>query len=757
MAFDNISHEFDEGRITTEVIEQLLDEAFGDDEDKKTDRRSRLYRDGKLVKFQVVGLNKQATEALANPRVQEQRAPEVPSGLTDDVPEFDDEGPQGPDYVPDIKSKLGIISAVRMFGKQQQTIRSNRSEGVKVRCPFSHHEDKRPSAWVNTDKNTWYCGKCQVGGDVIDFYAAAKHDMAPGDFHRSPQFRAITEEMADHLGIEVYTPYDTSQWGSPLPDEVESDDEEPEPEPEPITDEELGERMEPENRSDDPPVPRSSEADEPVTISEAEMLRGVSFEHDDLTGRTKADLGVLKMDVDGLQLPDNTFLCDWMMTIRKAFPWVPEEYVLMLGIQAIGLAAGHHVISSSANLPLTGSLLVSIIGPSGYGKSTAARILRDLISTSGPAVKFDPSSGTGIKEISSPASAEALVMNVKTEVEDPSNATGPKIEKPTTGWLFEDELATFVSRTRRAGGSHMKQRLMQFHDFAKVRNEPEAVFDEAALVAGKRIVHDAFLSATFLTQTESLRSLAESVDLVSGFLNRIVPVFGCQRSEQDMFHDYTLDPNAFYKTRYENLYRVCREDSTIFDPHFIKFSNGAQDYYRNHPFMMRARGLINEHPIYARLQHIALRLSLIMAINEHARDAHSSNSKLSDFEIEAQHVELAIQIMEQLIEPGFERMMKAVLANEVEEYMNDFVHYVQEHLVKHDKFPTKKATASARFNNSYPINVRRQGQEYLIKSGLVVEIHIANKTKGIPHYAVPEGRYSGLVNNMTYKAEEIYK
>jgi hypothetical protein len=38
-------------------------------------------------------------------------------------------------------------------------------------CPIPGHADANPSAWVNTEKNVWYCGRCSQGGDVYDLAA----------------------------------------------------------------------------------------------------------------------------------------------------------------------------------------------------------------------------------------------------------------------------------------------------------------------------------------------------------------------------------------------------------------------------------------------------------------------------------------------------------------------------------------------------------------------------------------------------------
>ncbi|MEU4066654.1 hypothetical protein AB0F25_30450 [Streptomyces wedmorensis] len=77
------------------------------------------------------------------------------------------------------------------------------TESIMIRCPFPHHLDEVASAWCNSEKNVWYCGKCSYGGDVYDF-AAIHYGYPVPEYKRNPgQFKALRAEMAKSFGIEI--------------------------------------------------------------------------------------------------------------------------------------------------------------------------------------------------------------------------------------------------------------------------------------------------------------------------------------------------------------------------------------------------------------------------------------------------------------------------------------------------------------------------------------------------------------------------
>jgi hypothetical protein len=233
MAYYDVSKSFDAGEIGLPEIETLLVEAHGTDQAAIDARRSRVIKDGEIVRFQLIALNrlaKQATEdATAAAPESAPVPPPVPVApeLLADVPDDDDDPTplDRPDYVAAIKSKMGILAAVRQWGKPQDRFKQgNRTEGIHVRCPFDSHPDMHPSAWVNTQTNLWNCGKCQVGGDVIDFFAARRYSLDPHSYHATSQFHEIVEEIAAELHLDTQPIALPSASPDPDDDEDESDD-----------------------------------------------------------------------------------------------------------------------------------------------------------------------------------------------------------------------------------------------------------------------------------------------------------------------------------------------------------------------------------------------------------------------------------------------------------------------------------------------------------------------------------------------------
>lgn len=718
---EHVSQAFDAGQVTAEHVEQMLALVYPDSEAERAERRERVMPGGKIVKFQLVALNKQAAQVIkeSNRQPTKPAEPEIPAEFLADVPDEVVEH-TGPDYAKEIKARYGILEIVRKFGKPQGEIRvGNRTENIMVRCPFPHHEDKDPSTWINTEDNVWNCGKCVAGGDVIDFYAARK-GLEKREFHHTPEFRTITKEMAAELGIEVEQVIDASSWTEEVPDTEED------VEPTPLDDEEFP--VEDVAREADPPkpvVPPSAEADEPITVTTDEVLRGIEFQDDDSDEDNlppQWQIAVPRYEVSRLNLKSGTFLESWLRQHREELGWLPHEYMMMLGLQAIGLASGHHIVSRIARRHVNGALMMVLIGPSGYGKSTAAGRLTDMLNNvPGPA--FDYQMGTGVRMLPSLSSAEAFSKEMRTEIEDPVDPT-KKMEVPTTALLYEDEFATFVEKTRRKGGGHLKQRLMGVYDFVKTRPDPEKSVNEVSLGTGQRVVHDSYLAALFLTQTQSIRMLAERNDLVSGFLNRIVPVFGVQRERENVLDDADLDPHPAYFDLYEQLWRKCREDCTIGNPIILPFSDAARVVADSHSFFAKAKQLEENDSIYARLVHLTRRFALLLAINEYTPDLVHRGASFDGLAVEERHLLTAIDLVNHFIRPGYQALVEAISADDVDELANKIYEFIESYYNRKGVWPDVGTVLTAPFQKKFASNVRPKALEQLKFTKQVVDVKL---------------------------------
>lgn len=134
-----------------------------------------------------------------------------------------------PDLVPDIKSEsknpeldqvldsISILDAYNQWCGKSKPSPGNRRESVMISCPNPSHPDKKPSAWMNLDKNTWFCGGCAEGGDSYDIAAYSFGYPVPGYKSQPALFVKLREQMAQSLGYTVKTtPGGTRYLDSPV-------------------------------------------------------------------------------------------------------------------------------------------------------------------------------------------------------------------------------------------------------------------------------------------------------------------------------------------------------------------------------------------------------------------------------------------------------------------------------------------------------------------------------------------------------------
>ncbi len=142
-------------------------------------------------------------------RIPAKTLPEVNNNLTqyaDLVPELeersDPEYEQANKTIDELVDRLGIIGAYKAFIHKMEPKKGRKSESIMISCPLPWHEDKNPSAWMNSDKNTWFCGGCQRGGDTYDLAAIGLgYDI---DNYKTTSFVELRHSIAQHFGYEVY-------------------------------------------------------------------------------------------------------------------------------------------------------------------------------------------------------------------------------------------------------------------------------------------------------------------------------------------------------------------------------------------------------------------------------------------------------------------------------------------------------------------------------------------------------------------------
>jgi hypothetical protein len=415
------------------------------------------------TKFQAAIAERRRQRELAQ---QQQATPEFDEDL---VPQAEDSDRSDADReIDQLVNRVDIIEAyTRWCGKMRPVIRGDQREGIMVSCPVPGHADKNPSAWINLDKGTWFCGACDRGGDKMDI--AAMHfgidDYTGSNFHR------LRELIALDLGYTVQKVI----GGSIL---VETD---PEDEP-----------------------------DNPIPDQIAQVVALYEDEEEDEVPVPHLDWGPI--------VPENTFLWEYMNACRVDD--VPEEFHLFHALVGLGFALGRDVTLFDST-PVYGNLFICTLGRSGTGKSKSRRHLDRLLRL---ALPYDRSilPSKGVLRVNAPGSAEHLIYQFQEPVMDPTDPKKPPAYyAPVRGLIDFNELSSLVARTKRMG-SALQPTLMQFYDM-------DDVVETGSMTTGKKMAELPFASAITTTQPRSIRGLIDSSDDASGFLNRWIFVPGKEK------------------------------------------------------------------------------------------------------------------------------------------------------------------------------------------------------------------------------------
>lgn len=391
------------------------------------------------------------------------------------VPEHVFERSEADQEIDRIIDGIDIVDSYRRWcGKMIPVVRGGQTEGIKISCPIPGHVDSDPSAWINLDKQTWFCGGCQVGGDKYDIAAYSFGMPVPG-YKEGQTFHQLREKMATDFGYHIQRhPGGSVTVTAPII----------EPEEETVT--------------------------EPVEPPSADVIKI----YDDV--ELEAEIEIPTLDWRPV-VPKDTFLDAYMKA--TVVDDVPEEYHLFHGLIALGFALGRDVSLFDA-VPVYGNLFVCTLGRSGTGKSKARYHLDKLLASALPHDWTNPNS-KGVRRVSAPGSAENLIFQFSKPVEDPSNPKVTAYYAAVRGLIDFNELSSLLARTNRQG-SAMKPTLMQFYDM-------EDVVATSSMTHGEKKAERPFASALTTTQPRALRTLLSNADDASGFLNRWVFVPGKEK------------------------------------------------------------------------------------------------------------------------------------------------------------------------------------------------------------------------------------
>jgi len=504
--------------------------------------------------------------------------------LPPDPPDFDtsadvpDPGPERSEedqQVDEAIDKIDILAAYSKWcGKMKPSPGVRRTEGIMISCPKPDHPDKRPSAWINTDKQTWFCGGCQEGGDKYDIAAFHFRYPVPG-YKDGHSFHELRREMAESFGWR----FKTVPGGTII---YQEDDSEPSSSANPA---------EPDKEDNSGPLDEGSSV-AVLYADEGEDEDQEVFNYPSIKWRET--------------IPEETFLYEYMEACSNDDS--PEEYHFWHGLLALGHAAGRNITLTDKR-PVYGNLLVCLLGGTGTGKSSSRYWLDEVIEAVMP-FRDSGMDTSGVKIVSLPASGEFLIREFQYEARDPSN---PKISlgsKPINGIVDFDEFAGLLARANRQG-STLKTTIMAFADTRRL-------VSTGSVTHGAYVAHSPFCSLTASTQPRAVRTILARADTGSGFLNRWVFAGGPPKQREVLggVHSSRVIDLETAKERLKKVYGWAGKEKVI-----TMTDDGLDTlnhFYQDVLYPTQAR---DDTDLLKRLDLLFKKLILLFCINEKRKTA----------------------------------------------------------------------------------------------------------------------------------------
>lgn len=373
---------------------------------------------------------------------------------------------------------IDIIAAYNKWCGKMRPDPAGKREGIKISCPNPQHPDKDPSAWINLDKQTWFCGGCQEGGDAHDIAAYAFGYPVPG-YKDGETFHKLREDMASDFGFHIKQ----------------------------VAGGKIAWTDEPPKSPPPPPVPTGV----PPTVQE-QLPEPDDDNVVQMFDESEPDAELVAYpEIDWRSIvPTDTFLHEYMSACTNDD--APEEYHFWNGLVALGLVAGRKITLDDTH-PVHANLMLCILGSTGSGKSRSRRHLNAVLREAAP-YREDGTQTTGVKLVPEPSSGEYLVHQFAYEGKDPTNNKTSLGYQSVTGLVDFDELAGLLAKANRQGSS-LKSTIMNISD------APYEV-KIGGLQRGDFIAREPFCTITASTQPKALRTLLSRTDAGSGFINRWV-------------------------------------------------------------------------------------------------------------------------------------------------------------------------------------------------------------------------------------------
>jgi hypothetical protein len=627
------------------------------------------FTDPDLQKLQAAIAKRRAAKAAREAKIRQH---------DDLVPETQYEQSHEDDDIDRILAKVDIVSAYNQWcGKMRPTSRPGQVESIMVSCPIPGHKDENPSAWLNSEKGTWFCARCDTGGDSFTL-AAIRHGMNLDDYNKGANFHELRKLMARDLGYVITKPpgatseivYKPEPVVQPTPPELSVV---PSPEPEPTA-----------------PAPAivTAELDTP----EVPDITPVLPDDDDF---------ILTPGIDWRKLvPKDTFLYEYLRACSG--DTAPEEFHFWNGMMALGLSVGRDAFMVDQP-PVLGNLFVCLIGQSGTGKSKSLFPLKALLEA---ALPYDPASSTsrGTNFISAPGSGESLVHAFSKPVRDDPGAPKRITDwAPVRGMVEFPELSALTSRANRQG-SVLKPHMMELYDGSPV-------VSTRSMTHGETRAYNPFACTVTTTQPDALKGLLRASDADSGFLNRWIFAPGIEKP-QVTINRYTYDLSEAIKTlKTINVWTAMGKKP-------IEMSAKAEERLHQHNVdIIWPMKRDDKSDMLNRFDLLNKKLALLFTINN------------LETEVTVETIERVISMHNYLVDAYAIPAAKVGLGGEFNEIYHSFVKVAKERTVRTGQGPTR--TDLMRYSNArrkgWNIDMIGRVIDLMAKNG---EIEVISKDSG---------------------------
>lgn len=610
--------------------------------------------------------------------------------------------------IDDTIKRIDPIAAYKKWINKEIALTELGNEEVHISCPFPHHRDKNPSAWINTKDGTWFCGGCQEGGDIYDLAAIA---FSARDYKTGANFHRLREDMAESFGTHTkrVAGGQAVSWRDDTPPAPAVPEVSNTPQAPPVL---QAVPEQPVNDLMEDNVPASVVDPAPVGATGTPGQTAASFFQQqaeatgvDLPPPTPLHVVHVDYDSEGNEalvhypslnwreiVPADTFLYEYMAATSNDDS--PEEYHFWHGMLALGHVVGKHV-QIDDQPPVNANLMLCLLGGTGFGKSKSRRYMKQVLETVAP-FKAEDDRTTGVKVVPVPGSGEYLVHLFQHQTRDPSTGKPTGNYNPVNGIVDFDEFSGLLARVKRQG-STLGPMVMQFADC-----DPRVTI--GSMTQGETYAVNPFCSITASTQPRALRTLLTKNDQSSGFLNRWVfaggprkerEVFGGSHSTIQIDLSRSIDQLKLVRGWGGATERLLTIDPAAM-PEIIKFFKSKIE-----PLMDK-----DDTDMLKRLNLIYKKVLLLLAINQ----------KKSQIDLDIH--KRAMPIIDYLVR-CYGLVSESIGITTQHEIVEDIVRSIERHFAKHNRGASARDLGRYMARKNYTVQQIRQALDNMVQLDLI--------------------------------------